>query len=59
MSWEKYNIGDKVRWSWNDVDGGGYMDGEVTEIHEDHVTVIAGGTRLWMDEDTEHMFSRI
>lgn len=55
----QYGIGDRVRFTWEDVDGGGHCDGVVTELHDDHITVYAGGMKLWLDEDTAHMFTKI
>ena len=57
-NWRSWNIGDTIRYSWNDFDGHGSLLGTLAEMHEDHAIVKADGMNLWLSDETADMFSR-
>ena len=55
-----YKTGMKIRYEATDFDGTTVMEGIVTEVHKDHVIVSTPdprSPRLWLDEETEYMFT--
>lgn len=57
IDWKKLNVGDKVKYSWNEFDGQGNMNCVVTTIESDHAIVSADDMTLWLDDDNANMFT--
>lgn len=59
MKWQNWNIGDTIRWYWNEFDGKGSVLGVLTVKEPDHIIIEADGMHLWCDDDTEENFKRV
>ena len=58
-NWRNWNIGDKIRWSWEEFDGKGSTVGVLTSKEEDHAIVEADGMDLWVDDIMQDMFCKV
>lgn len=58
-NWNKWEIGDKIKWKWEEWDGKGSMIGILVEKEADHAIVKANNMNLWLDNDTSDMFEKI
>lgn len=54
--WRKWNVGDKVLYTFNEFDGHGSFTGIITEKDESHLIAEVNGMHLWIDDDTADMF---
>lgn len=56
--WRTLKTDDKVSFHWNDFDGYGLAHGVITEVSTDHAIATIDGNVYWIDDDTQHMFSK-
>lgn len=58
-NWRNWNIGDKIKYSWDDFDGKGVLIGTLIKKAAEHAIVEADGTKLWLDDFTQDMFCKV
>lgn len=59
MTWNSVRVGDRVTYRYNDFDGSGTINCYISSVHKDHaIAMDADAIRYWIDEDTQHMFSK-
>ena len=58
-SWRDWNIGDTIRYHWKDFEGEGEYTGTVARTYSDHLIVAVEDMKLWVDDNTANMFSRV
>lgn len=51
-------VGEKLTYTVDEFDGYSQNKVVVTEVNEDHAIARLDDMNLWIDEDTEYMFSR-
>lgn len=57
--WRMLSVGDKMLYHWNEFDGSGEFVGTVIAINKDHAIVEAIGMKLWLDDESQHMFQKL
>lgn len=58
-NWKEWEIGDKIKWNWQEFDGKGCMIGILIKKESDHAIVKADDMNLWLDDDTSDMFKKV
>lgn len=58
-NWRTWKLGDTILFKSVEFDGTTEMVGNLVEIDTDHAIVESCGSKLWLDDDTCYMFSRI
>ena len=58
-NWRVWQVGDKIKYSWDEFDGKGSLIGTLTEAAADHAIVRAEGMNLWVEDFNADMFERI
>lgn len=57
INWRQLTAGQKLLYSYDEFDGRGAEICTVAKVYDDHAIAANDGIVLWVDDDTEHMFS--
>ena len=58
-NWREWQIGDVIKFSWNEFDGCGSCIGKVITKEPDHLIVLSDDVHLWVDDDFKEMFVKL